>query len=90
MNWNVRATHRAQKIQHQQDSFKGKWDNSGATEHTLTCCGQFNWIYPKILARENDCRKRKTMEELGIEKAKCNKKIKVLNRDEGNLVKTNA
>ena len=30
------------------------------------------------------------MEELGIEKAKCNKKIKALNRDEGNLVKTNA
>ena len=25
-----------------QDSFKGKWDNSGATEHTLTGHEQFN------------------------------------------------
>ena len=27
-------------IEHQQDSFKGKWDNSEATEHSLTCHGQ--------------------------------------------------
>ena len=25
--------------EHQQDSFKGKRDNSGATEHSLTCHG---------------------------------------------------
>ena len=41
-------------IEHQQDSFKGKWDNSGATEHTLTCHGQFNWIHSKTIAREKD------------------------------------
>ena len=34
-------------IEHQQDSFKGKWDNSGAIEHTLTCHRQLNWIHPK-------------------------------------------
>ena len=39
-------------IGHQQDSFKGIWDNSEATEHTLTCSGQFHWIHPKIIARE--------------------------------------
>ena len=76
-------------IEHQQDSFKGKWDNSRATEHTLTCHGQFNWIHPKTIARENDYRKRKIWEALEIKKAKYNKKIKVLNREEGNLVKTN-
>ena len=34
-------------IEHQQDTFKGKWDNSRAAEHTLTCHGQFNWIHLK-------------------------------------------
>ena len=76
-------------IEHQQDSFKGKWDNSGETEHSLTCLGQFNWIHPKTIARENDYRKRKIREALEIKKAKYNKKIKFLNKDEGNLVKTN-
>ena len=45
-------------IEHQQDSFKEKWDNSGATEHTLACHGQFNWIHPKTIAGENDYGKR--------------------------------
>ena len=76
-------------IEHQQDSFKGKWDNSGAIEHSLTCHGQFNWINLKTIARENDHRKRKIRETLEIKKAKYNRKIKVLKRDEGNLVKTN-
>lgn len=40
------------------DTFKGKWDNFGATEHTLTRHGQqFNWILPKAIARESDFRK---------------------------------
>ena len=76
-------------IEHQQDSFKGKWNNSGATEHSLTCHRQFNWIHPKTIARENDYRKRKIREVLDIKKAKYNKKIKFLNKDEGNLVKIN-
>ena len=76
-------------IEHQEDSFKGKWDNSRATEHTLICHGQFNWIHPKTIDRESGYRKRKIRESLEIKKAKFNKKIKVLNRDEGNLVKTN-
>ena len=42
-----------------------------------------------IIARENDYRKRKIQEALEIKKAKYSKKIKVLNRDEGNLVKAN-
>ena len=76
-------------IEHQQDCFKGKWDNSGATEHSLTCHGQFNWIHAKTIARENGYGRRKIQEALEIKKAIYNKKIKVLNRDEGNLVRTN-
>ena len=76
-------------IEHQQDSVKGKWGNSGALEHSLTSHGQFNWIHWKTIARENDYRRRKIREALEIKKAKYNKKIKVLNRDEGNLVSTN-
>ena len=76
-------------IEHHQDSLKGKWNNSGATEQTLTCHGQFNWIQPKTIAREKDYRKRKIREVLEIKKAEFNKKIQVLNMDEGNLVKTN-
>ena len=57
-------------IEHQQDSFKGKWDNSRATEHTLTCHGQFNWIHPKTTVRENNYRKRKIQEALKNKKAK--------------------
>ena len=41
------------------------------------------------MARENDYRKRKIWEALKIKNEKCNKKIKVLNWDEVNLVKTN-
>ena len=31
-------------IEHQQDSIKGNWESSGATEHTKEYHGQFNWI----------------------------------------------
>ena len=59
-------------IEHQQDRFKGKWDNFRATEHNLTCHGQFNRIYPNTIApyRENDYRKGKTREALEIKTAK--------------------
>ena len=48
-----------------------------------------NWIHPKTISRENDYRKRKIWEALEIKKAKYKKRIKLLKRDEGNLVKTN-
>ena len=44
---------------------------------------------PKIIACGNDHRKRKIREALEIKKVKYNKKIKVLDRDEANLVKSN-
>ena len=37
-------------IEYQQDSMKGNWESSGATEHTKECHGQFNWIHPRTIA----------------------------------------
>ena len=76
-------------IDHQQDSIKGKWESSGATEHCLTCHGQFNWIHPKSIKIEPKYYERKIREALDIKKAKCSD-VKVLNRDEGNIFKTNS
>ena len=68
-------------IEHQQDSFNGKWESSGTTEHCLECQGQFNWINPKTLSIEQQYHRRKLRESLGIRKAKTNKRRKYLNRD---------
>ena len=38
-----------QCIEHQQDNMSGKWESSGATEHTKECHGQFDWLHPKIV-----------------------------------------
>ena len=59
------------------------------TKHCLEFHGQFNWINPKTLSTKQQYHKRKIRESLEIKKAKTNKRRKVLNRDEGNLVKTN-
>ena len=38
-------------IEHQEDRMAGKWEASGATEHSKICHGQFNWLHPKTLAK---------------------------------------
>ena len=78
-------------IEHQQDSFNGKWESSGVTEYCLECHGQFNWINPKTLSTEQQYHRRKIRESLEIKKTKTNQKKKSfeLSCDEGNLVKTN-
>ena len=76
-------------IEHQQDSFNRKWGRLGGTEHFLECHGQFNWIKPKTLSTEQQYHRQKIRESLEIKKAKTKKRRKVLNHDEGNLVKTN-
>ena len=75
--------------EHQQDSFNGKWKSSGTIEHCLECRGQFNWGNSKTLSTEQQYQRRKIRGSLEIKKAKTNKGRKVLNHDEGNLVKTN-
>ena len=76
-------------IEHQQDSIKGKWESSGATEHCLECHGQFNWLHPKTLSREARYKSRKIRESLEIIRSKCNSSKLNINRDDGNFVKTN-
>ena len=76
-------------IEHQQDSFNGKRDSSGGTtEHCLEFHGQFNWINPKPLTTKQQYHRRKIRESLEIKKEKMNKRRKVLNHHEGNLIKT--
>ena len=36
-------------IEHQQDSMSGKWESSGATEHTKECHEKFDWLHPKTV-----------------------------------------
>ena len=31
--------------EHQKDSISGKWEASGATDHTKECHGQFEWLH---------------------------------------------
>ena len=75
-------------IEHQQDSMQGKWSSSGATEHSKSCHGHFNWLHPKTLKIENRYFPRKMREALEIKKAKYSTSKKVLNRDEGQNIKT--
>ena len=81
-------------IEHQQDSIKGNWESSGATEHTKECHGQFNWIYPKIIAVMSNMYKRKVREALEINRLKIlnetDKAFIVLNRDNGDYLTTNS
>ena len=81
-------------IEHQEDSMAGKWEASGATEHSKECHGWFNWLHPKTLAKLSNIHERKIRESLEINnletKAEYDKSIKVLNRDRGNIVNTNS
>ena len=76
-------------IEHEQDSLKGKWESSGATEHSLKCHGQFNLLHPKTLSREARYKSRKIRESLEIIRSKCNSSKLNINRNDGNFVKTN-
>ena len=81
----------SRSIEHQQESIKGNWSSSGATEHTKECHGHFDWLHPKTLSMKNRYYDRKVRESLEIDMAVVRYgQDKVLNRDNGNFVKTNA
>ena len=78
-------------IEHQQESIKGNWSFSGATEHIKECHGHFDWLRFKTLSMKNRYYDRKVRESLEIDTAAVRYgQDKVLNRDNGNVVKTNA
>ena len=83
-----------QCIEHQQDNMSGKWESSGATEHTKECHGQFNWLHPKTERISSSMYERKIREALEINKQKTinekDKTFTVLNRDNGDNVSTNS
>ena len=72
----------------------GKWEETGATEHSKECHGLFNWLHPKTLAQLSNIHERTIRESLEINnletKAEYDKPIKVLNRDRCNIVNTNS
>ena len=81
-------------IEHQQDSIKGNWESSGATEDTRECHGQFNWIHPRTISVMSNMYKSKVSEALEINRLKTlnetDKTFKALNRDNGGYVTTNS
>ena len=80
-------------IEHQEDTMTGKWEALGTTEHSKDCHEQFDWPHPKTLAKLSNIHEGKIRESLEINnietKAEYNKSIKLLNRDQGNIVNKN-
>ena len=74
-------------IEHQQDSFKGKWESSDATKHCLKCHVQLNWLHPKTLLRKVRYKSTKFRELPEIKRSKCDSSKSNINHDGGNLVK---
>ena len=54
----------SRSIEHQQESIKGNWSSSGATEHTKECHGHFDCLHPKTLSMKNGCYDKKVTESL--------------------------
>ena len=48
----------------------GKWESSGATEHTKECHGQFDWLHPKAIRNSPFVYERKIREALETNKLK--------------------
>nr|XP_047143089.1 uncharacterized protein LOC124817277 [Hydra vulgaris] len=82
----------SRSAEHQRACKNQKWSSSGATEHSKTCRGNFDWLNPKTLAVVQEYKIRKIRESLEINKAKVRCEIgigeSVLNRDDGDKVKT--
>ena len=81
----------SRSIEHQQESIKGNWTSSGATEHTKECHGYFDWLHRKTLSMKNRYYDRKVRESLEIDMVVVRYgREKLLNRENGKFVKTNA
>ena len=72
----------------------GKWESSGATEHTKQCHGEFDRLHSKTVRISPYIYERKIHEALEINKLKTtnekDKTFTVLNRDNGDYVTTNS
>ena len=72
----------------------GKWESSGATEHTKECHAQFDWLHLKTVRMSPYMYERKIREALEINNLKTihekDKTFTVLNRDNGDYVMGNS
>ena len=75
--------------EHRKDVFKGRYKNSGATEHAEKCAHEFKWGDALTIARETDYRRRKIRESLEIRRAQ-RSSMTVVNRDHGNVLRSSA
>ena len=71
--------------EHEKDVFKGRWSNSGATEHAKNCSHQFRWNDVETLCVEPNYRRRKIRESLEIRKHH-RSATKIVNREQGNIL----
>ena len=87
--WRNKKTMLTRSIKHQDDK---KMEASGATEHSKDVMGSA--IDPRTLAELHnihECKIRELLEINNLEtKTEYNKSIKVLNKDRGNIVKTDS
>ena len=83
-----------QDIQHQQDNMSGKWEQSGATEHTKEFKGEFDLLHSKTVRFLPYICERKTREVLEVNKLRTtNEKEKtfaISNRQNCDCVLTNS
>ena len=81
-------------IEHQQDSEKGNWKSSSATEHTKMCHGQSNPFHPRSIKLMPNMNKKKMSKAYQINRLKTlnekDKTFKVLKRDNGDYVSINS
>ena len=72
----------------------GKWESSGATEHTKECHRQFDWLHLKTVRISPYMYERKIRKMLEINRLKTSnekdKTFTVLNRDNGDYITMNS
>ena len=73
--------------EHEKYIFKGRWANSGATEHAKTCPLAFKWNEAETLAKEANYKRRKIREALEIRRHE-RSNVNMVNRDQGQVLKT--
>ena len=85
--WRTKTRVLKRVMEYQEGSLAGK--SSYATEHTKSCHGQFDWVYPRTLAKLKNLREEEIHESFEINSlgvtAEFNDLIKALNSDWGNI-----
>ena len=75
--------------EHRKDICKGRYKNSGATEHAEKCGDEFEWDDAETIAREPFYHRRKIRESLEIRRAQ-RSGMTLVNRDQGSVLKSTA